>query len=307
MEKTYDVIIIGGGVSGFAAAMYAGRFELKTLVIGDTLGGVIITTNEVANYPGFKMVTGIELADKIREHALEYKVDVDTAFTTKCEKTKEGFKVSTSEKSYLGKTVILATGTKWRKLKVPGEEDFANKGVHYCALCDGAFYKDKVVALVGGSDSAAKDALVLTQYAKKVFIIYRGKQIHPEPINLRRVEQNKKIEMINETNVKEIKGEKFVNKLILDKPYKGSEEFAVDAVFIAIGHEPLNELAKQLGVKLNGKGEIIIDRNAKTNLPGVYAAGDVVDTAFKQAITGVAEGVTASFNAYNHLQKQKEK
>ncbi|MBS3106212.1 FAD-dependent oxidoreductase [Candidatus Woesearchaeota archaeon] len=307
MEKTYDVIIIGGGVSGFAAAMYAGRFELKTLVIGDTLGGVIITTNEVANYPGFKMVTGIELADKIREHALEYKVDVDTAFTTKCEKTKEGFKVSTSEKSYLGKTVILATGTKWRKLKVPGEEDFANKGVHYCALCDGAFYKDKVVALVGGSDSAAKDALVLTQYAKKVFIIYRGKQIHPEPINLRRVEQNKKIEVINETNVKEIKGEKFVNKLILDKPYKGSEEFAVDAVFIAIGHEPLNELAKQLGVKLNGKGEIIIDRHGFTNVEGVYAAGDIVNTEFKQAITGVAEGVTASFNAYNHLQKQKEK
>ena len=307
MEKTYDVIIIGGGVSGFAAAMYAGRFELKTLVIGDTLGGVIITTNEVANYPGFKMVTGIELADKIREHALEYKVDVDTAFTTKCEKTKEGFKVSTSEKSYLGKTVILATGTKWRKLKVPGEEDFANKGVHYCALCDGAFYKDKVVALVGGSDSAAKDALVLTQYAKKVFIIYRGKQIHPEPINLRRVEQNKKIEVINETNVKEIKGEKFVNKLILDKPYKGSEEFAVDAVFIAIGHEPLNELAKQLGVKLNGKGEIIIDRHGFTNVEGVYAAGDIVNTEFKQAITGVAEGVTASFNAYNHLQKQMEK
>jgi len=304
MEKTYDVIIIGGGVSGFAAAMYAGRFELKTLVIGDTLGGVIITTNEVANYPGFKMVTGIELADKIREHALEYKVDVDTAFTTKCEKTKEGFKVSTSEKSYLGKTVILATGTKWRKLKVPGEEDFANKGVHYCALCDGAFYKDKVVALVGGSDSAAKDALVLTQYAKKVFIIYRGKQIHPEPINLRRVEQNKKIEVINETNVKEIKGEKFVNKLILDKPYKGSEEFAVDAVFIAIGHEPLNELAKQLGVKLNGKGEIIIDRHGFPNVEGVYAAGDIVNTEFKQAITGVAEGVTASFNAYNHLQKR---
>src|SRR3990167_4170378 len=129
--------------------------------------------------------------------------------------------------------------------------------------------------------------------------IYRGKQIHPEPINLRRVEQNKKIEVINETNVKEIKGEKFVNKLILDKPYKGSEEFAVDAVFIAIGHEPLNELAKQLGVKLNGKGEIIIDRHGFTNVEGVYAAGDIVNTEFKQAITGVAEGVTASFNAYN--------
>ncbi|MDO8480239.1 MAG: FAD-dependent oxidoreductase [Nanoarchaeota archaeon] len=304
MEKTYDIIIIGGGVSGFAAAMYAGRFELKTLVIGDALGGVIITTNEVANYPGFKMISGIELADKIREHAMEYGVEVDTAFATKAEKVKEGFKISTSEKSYLGKTVIIATGTKWRKLNVPGEEAYANKGVHYCALCDGAFYKDKNVALIGGSDSAAKDALVLTQYAKKVFMVYRGKSIRPEPINKRRVEQNKKIEIITETNVKEIKGEKFVNRVVLDKPYKDSKELPVDAVFIAIGHEPLNELAKQLGVALDGKGEIVIDRHGFTNVEGVYAAGDIVDTEFKQAITGVAEGVTAAFNAYNHLQKK---
>jgi len=301
----YDVIIIGGGVSGFGAAMYAGRFELKTLLIGDIMGGVIITTNEVANYPGFKMLTGTELSDKLREHALEYNVEMITDKATKVEKTSHGFKVHIEDKSFDTHTVIFATGTEWRKLGVPGEKEFSGRGVHYCALCDGAFYKDKVVALIGGSDSAAKDALVLTEYAKKVYIIYRGEQIHPEPVNLRRVLANKKIEIINNTNVTEIKGDKFVNKVILDKEHDGSKEFPVEAVFVAIGHIALSSLAKELGVALDKKGEVIIDRHGFTNMPGVYAAGDVVNTDFKQAITGVAEGVTAAYNAYNFIGESK--
>ncbi len=302
-EEIYDTIIIGGGVSGFAAAMYAGRFEMKTLLLGDIMGGVIITTNEVANYPGFKMVSGMELADKLREHALEYNVEMKEEKADGVEKTSDGFAVTAKSGTYKTKTIIFATGTEWRKLGVSGEKEYANKGVHYCALCDGAFYKDKTVAIVGGSDSAAKDALVLTEYAKKVYMIYRGEQIRPEPINLRRVEQNEKIEVINKTNVKEIKGEQFVTSVVLDKEYNGSSELALDAAFIAIGHIPLSSLAKDLGVALNEKNEIIIDRHGMTNLEGVYAAGDVVDTDFKQAITGVGEGVTAAYNAYNHISK----
>ena len=305
MPEIYDTIIIGGGVTGFGAAMYAGRFEMKTLLLGDTMGGVIITTNEVANYPGFSLITGMELAEKLKQHALEYKVKMLEKKVEEVRKAADGFVAVTVSEQFSGKTIIFATGTEWKKLKVPGEKEFANKGVHYCALCDGAFYKGKIVALVGGSDSAAKDALVLAEYAKKVYIVYRGEKIRPEPVNLRRVEANQKIEVISKANVLRIKGERFVKAITLDREFHGSQDLPVDGVFIAIGHLPLSSLAKRIGVTVNNKDEIIIDRHGFTNVEGVFAAGDVVDTEFKQAITGVAEGVTAAYNAYNYLQKAK--
>ena len=159
-------------------------------------------------------------------------------------------------------------------------------------------YKNKTIGVVGGSDSAAKEALLLSEYGSKVYIIYRGEKIRPEPVNMTRVMNNRKIEIINNTNVKEIKGNKFVSHVVLDKPYKGKKELPLDALFVEIGHIPLSELAKKVGVKLN---EIIIDRMARTSVPGIYAAGDVADTEFKQAITGVAEGVSAAYSAYKHL------
>ncbi|MEE8167793.1 MAG: FAD-dependent oxidoreductase [Candidatus Hydrothermarchaeales archaeon] len=305
-KLVYDILIIGGGVSGFAAAMYAGRFQMKTLVIGETTGGTIILTDLVENYPGFKKLTGMELADKIKEHALAYDVDLLEDKVTKVAKCKEGcYRIMTSKQSFHTKTLIFATGTEWRKLGVPGEKEFANKGVHYCALCDGPFYKGKTIGIVGGSDSAAKEALLLANYGEKVYIIYRGEKIRPEPVNKRRVEENPKIEVINNTNVLEIHGDEFVRKVIFDKPYKGSTEFILDALFIEIGHIPLSQLAKDIGVETNQKGEIIIDRESKTNLPGAFAAGDVVDTIFKQAITGVAEGVIAAYNAYQYINESE--
>lgn len=308
MTEHYDTIIIGAGVSGLSAAMYSGRFNMKTLVIGDLPGGVITTTDIVENYPGFKRLTGIELANKIKEHAQEYaSVEIKSGTVKEVEKKGEDFIVKTSSETYTGSTIIFATGTKWKKLEKPGEEEFANKGVHYCALCDGYFYKDKVVAVIGGSDSAAKDALVLTQNAKKVYIIYRREKIRPEPINYERVMNNPKIEIINNTNITEILGDTSVKKVKLDNPYNGSDELELEGVFVAIGHIVLSDLAKPLGVELNQKNEIKIDRNAKTNVEGVYAAGDVVDTGFKQAITGVAEGVLASYSAYQHVQSRAEK
>ena len=302
----YDLIIIGGGVAAFGAAIYAGRFQMKTAMIGETIGGTIILTNDIANYPGFKQITGIDLADKLQDHVKDYDVGIIEKKVTKVEKCKEGcFKVFTSDNYFHTKTVIFATGTEWRKLNVPGEKEFTGKGIHYCALCDGAFYKDKIIGIVGGSDSAAKEALLLTEYGKKVYIFYRKDKIRAEPINLKKVMENKKIEIINNTNVKQIKGNKFIKSIILDKPYKGSKEFKLDALFIEIGHLPLSNLAKEIGVKLNEKNEIVIDREAKTNVKGIFACGDVVDTNFKQAITGVAEGVTASYSAYNYINENK--
>lgn len=297
---------------GYGTAMYCGRLNLKTLVIEGKPGGTIILTDVVENYPGFIRLTGQELADKMKEHASDYSNFVRFAEekAVKIEKLpgKNGhhhFRIHTDENHYHdSKTIIFATGAEWKKLQVPGEDQYANKGVHYCALCDGAVYKDKVTAIVGGSDSAAKDALVLTQWASKVYMIYRGEKIRPEPINYDRVMANKKIEIIYKTNVKEIKGEgKKMTHVVLDKAYNGSHDFKLDALFIAIGHIPRSQLAKDLGVAINAKGEIVIDKEARTNIAGVYAAGDVVDTEFKQAITGVGEGVKACYQAYMYISK----
>ncbi len=338
--ETYDVAIIGAGCAGLGAAMYCGRFELKTLVLGEIVGGVIITTDIVENYPGFIKLTGMELAEKLREHALSYHSVVlkeekaehierlsfhqsviggktNLEKMRACSQSLTGgvsehfdkkgnlFEISNSKAKYLAKTIIFSTGTEIRKLNVPGEKEFANRGVHYCALCDGAFYKDKVIGVIGGSDSAAKEALLLTQWAKKVYIIYRGEKIRPEPINYKRIMENKKIEIIAQTNILEIKGEKTVNRVLLDKPYSGNKELKLDGIFVEIGHIPLTQLARNLGVALNGKSEIIIGRDAKTNIPGIFAAGDCVDTKFKQAITGVGEAVSASYSAYQYLQSKE--
>jgi len=312
-DREYDFIIVGAGVSGMAAAMYGARLGLKTLALGAThgtempLGGVITTTNIVENYPGFTKLTGSELADKIREHAQSY--DLVTLKVEKVERVERkngNFKVKTNKSEYSCSTILFATGTKWKKLEVPGAKDFENRGVAFCALCDAILYKNKVVGVVGGSDSAAKDALVLAEHAKKVYIIYRGEQIRPEPINLERVKSNKKIEIINNANVVEVRGDKSVKSVLLDKEFEGSKELALDGLFVAIGHIALSGLAREMGVNLNEKGEIIINhKTSETNIPGVYAAGDVADTPFKQAITGVAEGCIAAYSAYEHATKRK--
>jgi thioredoxin reductase (NADPH) len=176
--------------------------------------------------------------------------------------------------------------------------------VSYCAVCDGAFFKDKTIAVVGGSDSAAKEALYLTEHAAKVYIIYRREKIRAEPINTERVGQNDKIEIIPNTNILEIKGDKFVTHAVLDNDYNGSRELRLDGVFIEIGYEPQSELAEQLGVKLEN-GEIKVGCESETNVPGVYAAGDVTAGSFKQAITAAAQGVTAAKSAYEYISSQE--
>lgn len=305
MAGVYDVIIVGGGVVGLAGAMYSGRLEMKTLVLGDNIGGTILLTDLVENYPGFIRLTGQELIDKVKAHALDYKenVEIREEFVEEIKKLGKGgcFKVKTNKGEYDAKSIIIATGTKVRELKVPGHDKFRNKGVQYCALCDGAIFKDKTVGVVGGSDSSAKEALVLSRYAKKVYIIYRGDQIHGEPPNLKRVDETKNIEIITKTNVTEIKGDKFVKSVVLDNPYKGKKDLQLDGLFISIGHMPLSDLAVKLGVKVDENKEIIINRKSETNLPGAFAAGDVCDTDFKQAIVGVGEIVSAVYSAYKYI------
>ena len=298
----YDVAIIGSGVTAYGAAMYSSRLDLSVVSIGDVEGGTITLTDDVANYPGFMQLTGKELAEKLKEHALDYPVLLETGTVVDIFRNKENFfYVVTENKTFLAKSVIIATGMKERELEVPGHDELKNKGVSYCALCDAPLYKDKVVAVVGGSDSAAKEALLLAKYCPKVYIIYRREKIRPEPINARRIEHEAKIEVITQTNVVEILGENKVTGVKLDNPHNSSEILSLDGVFVAIGGIPYSELAKKMGVDLNEKGEIKIDRESRTNIDGVFAAGDVVDSEFKQAITGVAEGVHAAYQAYKYV------
>ena len=310
MKKEYDIIIIGSGCSGYAAAMYSGRFQLKTLVLGSILGGTIISTNIVENYPGFIKISGQEIIDKLKSHALDYKefVEIKQEKVVDIKKMKNCFRIKTDKSDYISRAIIIATGTKHRKLGIAGEDKFSGRGVHTCMLCDGFAYRNKIVAVVGGSDSAAKEVILGAQLAKKVYMIYRGDKIRPEPINMKRINnliKAGKIEIINNANISEIIGDKFVTHVILDKPYKGSKKFKLDGLFVEIGADPMSELAKKLKVKLNKKGEIIIDRESKTNIRGVFAAGDVVDTRFKQAITGVGEAVSASYSAYKYISENE--
>jgi len=314
----HDIIVIGAGGSGLAGAMYAARLGLRVLVLGHShgselpVGGVITTTNNVENYPGFARITGMEIAKKIEEHARDYSLveikEEKVAEVKKINSSGFRFSVKTSKGEYTTKTLLFATGTKWKKLpeSVKGAREFENRGVNFCALCDGPLFKDKIIAVIGGSDAAVKDALVLTEHAKKVYIINRRDKIRAEPVNLEKVKKNKKIEIIKNTNITEVRGNKTVDRVILDKAYKNSRELKVGGIFVAIGHIVLSELAKSLRVEVNKKEEIIINhKDSSTNIEGVFAAGDVTDKPFKQLITGVADGCTAAHSAYEYITKNK--
>jgi thioredoxin reductase (NADPH) len=320
-KEECDLLIIGAGVAGLSAGMYSARLGLKSIIFGYSsgtelpVGGTITTTGVVENYPGFKEITGQELAKKIKEHAESYEqVKVKQEKVISVEKIdndktgiggsrgKEMFKVKTEKGEYAGRAILFATGGRWRKLEVPGGKEFENRGVAYCALCDAPLFKNKVVCVIGGSDEAAKNALVLSEHAKKVYIIYRKETLRCEKSHLDRVEKTKNIEIINNTNITAVEGKSFVERVKLDKKYKGKDVLEVDGVFAAIGHIASSELAQKIGVKVNEKEEIIVNhKTCETNIEGVYAAGDVTDREFKQAIIGVAEGCIAAHSAYEWM------
>jgi|Deesub1362A_J573_1020465.scaffolds.fasta_scaffold00023_105 thioredoxin reductase (NADPH) len=305
LKEIYDIAIIGSGPVGLASAMYAGRLDMKTVVFGDLLGGAITLTDIVENYPGFKSISGSELADRLIEHAKEYNAEFIEGMVERVEPYEDVYRLISRGDKYFSKTVLFATGTKHRKLEVPGSEKFERRGVHYCALCDGPLYKDKKVGVVGGSDSAAKEALLLEKYANEVYIIYRGEKIHPEPVNAKRIEKSSKIKIITKTNIIGLEGGDTLSRILLDREYNGQKELELDGLFVAIGGIPRSELAIPLGVAVNKKGEIKIDRAGRTNIEGIFAAGDVVDSEFKQAITGIGEGVAAVYQAYRYINEKE--
>ncbi|MFX0047104.1 MAG: NAD(P)/FAD-dependent oxidoreductase [Candidatus Hermodarchaeota archaeon] len=296
-EKTYDLIVLGGGPTAIACAIYAARFAMDVLVIGKIFGGLIATTHVVENYPGITSTSGQGLMDMFKDHMNSLSIPYISDEIRSVEQADDHFILHSFFQKFKAKSIVIATGSERKKLGIPGEEEFTGRGVSYCATCDGPFYKNKIVCVIGGSDSAAKEALFLSQNVKKVYIIYRGEEIRAEPINKKRVEENQNIEIIYNTNVTEIRGDNTVKSVIFDN----GKEFEVDGVFIEVGSNPNSDLAKRIGIKTNEKDEIIINRKSETNIPGVFAAGDVADAPFKQAITGVAEGVVAAYSAFDYI------
>jgi thioredoxin-disulfide reductase len=302
-EKIYDLIIIGGGVTGYSAAMYAGRYKLKTLLFAKELGGSAIKTTDIENVPGYKKISGYELFSNIKEHAEMFNIEtkeIEVAEIIK-EKNSNLFLIKNGDDKLYSKTIIFATGTKVRKLNLPKEDLFLGKGVHYCAWCDGPFYKEKEIAVIGGSDSAVKGALILSEHAKKVYLIHRGKDIRSEPILSEKIKNNPKIELLFNTEIVELRGDNKLNSVILNKDYNNSNELKVNGIFIEIGSIPNTILAEKLGIELNEKKEIIVDKDCKTNIKGVFAAGDCTNRSWKQIITGISEGVTSSYQAYLYI------
>ena len=302
-----DVVVVGGGVTGFSAGMYAARFNLDVVVYAEQPGGLITTTNLVENYPGIKSISGPDMGVVFMEHATESGAKIEFDRVNKIEKTemdgKPVFKLEAGGKEVYAYTVILATGTKHKHLGAPGEKEYNAKGVTYCALCDAAFFKDKVVAVVGGGDTAAIDANILTQHVKKVYVMVRKDKMRAEPVNQARIEKSDKVEILYNTEIEEICGD---GEKVTHVNLKGGKKLDLDGVFVAIGWTPMSELAGQVGADLDGKGEVIINREAETNVPGFFAAGDVTNAKFKQAIIGAAEGVYASVAAYNYIQELNE-
>lgn len=303
-ENIYDLIIIGGGPAGLTASIYASRYKLKHMVFSKESGGQLNEIHKIENYPGYASISGFELAQKMVEQARGLGGEIKTEAIAKIEKRGNLFKVGTSENMYVAKNILLTVGTEYRKMNIPGEKEFKGKGVSYCATCDAAFFKDKIVCVVGGANSAAMAALLLAEYAGKIFLVYRGAQLRCDPVYLEKIKANGKITIIYKTNLAEIKGIEKVGQMILDKEYEGNNSLDTDGVFIEIGSEPGVELAQELGVMTDEKSFIKVNLDQSTNIPGIYAAGDVTtgSNGMRQVITAAAEGAIAAGSIYKRVQ-----
>jgi len=298
-EKIYDTIIVGTGPAGYTAAIYTRRYNMSTLVLGEEFGGQMNIDYDVENYPGFKRIKGIELMQKIHDHALSLGAEIEADIITEIKKDKIFTITGMTGKEYKAKTLILALGTKRRKLGIPGEEKFAGRGVSYCATCDSNFFKDKTVAVIGGGDSAFASAFILLKHAKKVYIIHRRDEFRAKPGIVNDMKLNTKVEFVMNANVKEILGENNVTKIITDS--KDMSEIKLDGVFIDVGVIPNTELAKKVGVELDEENYIKVTPKQETNVSGIYAVGDVTNgsSGVKQMIVAAAEGAIAATSAFS--------
>lgn len=303
MEQQYDLIIVGAGPAGLTAGIYAARADLKTLLIERYgAGGQILNTYEVDNYPGFPGVTGAELGDKLSEHLDKFDVERIMAEVVSIEFAEGDNKVITDSGTYTGKTLILATGNSPRKLGIPGEEELTGAGVSYCATCDGAFFRKKTVAVIGGGDVAVEDAIFLARGCEKVWLVHRRDELRAAKILQKALFALPNVEVVWDHIPKEIKGvdEGAVKGLAVSNVKTGEEKtLEVSGVFIATGNDPNASYTDAL--EKDEKGYIVADESCKTSLPGVFAAGDVRSKRLRQVSTAVADGANAVYSAQEFL------
>ncbi|MDD5246880.1 MAG: FAD-dependent oxidoreductase [Candidatus Omnitrophica bacterium] len=299
----YDLIIIGAGPAGITAAVYAARKRLNMLVVTGDIGGQAAWSGDIENYTGYQFISGPELAAKFEEHLRQYAITVKEGETAvSLEKDGLVVRVTTDKGSYEGKTAIIASGKRTRQLDVPGEKDFKNKGLTYCATCDGPLFSDKVVAVIGGGNSALDATLQLTKIAKHVYIINIGSDLTGDAIMIGKVRNDGHVTILNNTRVIAITGEKMVNAIKISGQGK-EEELKVQGVFVEIGLIPNSDFAK--GIDKNQKGEIKVDCHNATNIPAIFAAGDVTDVPEKQIIIAAGEGSKAALSVFRYLSRNR--
>lgn len=303
-STVHDVIIIGSGPAGYTAAIYAARAQLTPLVFeGTQFGGALMTTTEVENYPGFRDgITGPELMDQMREQALRFGADLRMEDVDEVSLNGPVKSVTVGDETFRARAVILAMGAAARHLGVPGEEKLLGMGVSTCATCDGFFFRDQDIAVVGGGDSAMEEATFLTRFARSVTLIHRRDEFRASRIMLERAKENDKIRFMTNTQVVEVEGDTRVSGIRVRNSATGEETTVpVTGVFVAIGHDPRSELVRGQ-VDLDSDGYVLVrDRTTSTSVEGVFAAGDLVDHTYRQAITAAGTGCSASIDAERWL------
>ena len=305
MENKYDLIIIGAGPAGLTAALYASRYKVNVLVIGDPFASTVCGAHLLENWPGTEKISGLELVQKMAAQVKNHGVGILNENIINLEK-KDLFVVRTREgKEFSAKTIILAVGTERKKLTVPGEKELLGKGVSYCATCDAPFLKGKDTAVIGGGNAALMGADLLAAYAKKVYLIVRGKELEGEFIWQEKIKNNSKIEIIYERAVAEIKGQDRVEEIILNQDYQGRKALKIQGMIIEIGSEPISGWFKKVGIETDANGYVKINQDGSTNIKGIFAAGDITNGSnkFRQVITSSAEGAIAALGVYNYLKK----
>lgn len=306
MNEKYEIIIIGSGPAGLAAAIYAGRAKRKTLVLeaAPMSGGQIVNTYEVDNYPGLVGINGFELGQKMRQHADRMEVPFHTAQVLNVEKGDCGIQVETKDGVIESRTVIFATGATYRKLGVPGEEKLRGMGVSYCATCDGAFFRGRTVAVVGGGDVALEDTLFLARGCEKVYLIHRRDTFRGAKVLQEQVMSHERIEILYDTEVTAIGGTDAVCDItIYNRKNQEQQTLDVQGIFLAVGITPASSLAQGI-VELDENGYICAGEDCVTSVPGVFAAGDVRTKQLRQVVTAVADGANAVASAERYLNGQ---
>ncbi len=300
MEK-YDLIVIGAGPAGLTAALYAARYRIPILVIGRIPGGLVAEISDICNFPSYSKVKGFELAKKMVEQIKEQEVKISNEEVSNIKKKNKGFEIITNKNNYEAKKIIFATGSERRKLGIAGEKELIGKGISYCATCDAGFYKDKIAGVIGGSDAALTAALLLSKFAKKVYIIYRkNKFFRGDRIWAEEVKRSKNIKCLFNSRITKLIGKNKLEAIEINN----KEKLKVDGIFVEIGGIPNIDLAQEIGVKTKDK-QIIVSNEQKTNISGFFAAGDVTNNPLKQIITACAQGAIAANAVYKELTKEK--